>query len=66
VEICKKNNIGDFDIAFAYETMARAHAVAGQRAECKKYVELAKAAGDKIKEKGDRDYFFTELKRINC
>jgi len=66
LEICKANNIGDFDIAFAYEAMARAYAVAGQKAECKKYLELAKAAGDQIKEKEDRDYFFSELKTINC
>jgi hypothetical protein len=66
LEICKENNIGDFDIAFAYEAMARAHAIAGQKADCKKYWELAKTAGDQIKEKGDRDYFFSELKTINC
>jgi len=29
LEICKKNTIGDFDIAFAYEALARAYAVAG-------------------------------------
>jgi hypothetical protein len=65
LEICKESSIGDFDIAFAYEAIARAHAVAGQKAECKKYIELAKIAGDHIKEKGDKDYFFTELKTIN-
>ena len=66
LEICKENNIGDWDIAFAYEAMARACAVAGQRAECKKYIELATKAGGHIKEKGDRDYLFSELKTINC
>jgi hypothetical protein len=33
LEICKENNIGDWDIAFAYEAMARACAVAGQKTE---------------------------------
>ena len=64
-EICKENNIADFDIAFAYEALARAYAVAGQKTECKKYIELAEKAGEKIKEKGDRDYFLGELKTIN-
>jgi len=27
LEICRENDIGDFDIAFAYEAMARAYAV---------------------------------------
>ncbi len=64
LEICKENNIGDFDIAFAYEAMARAYAVAGKKTDCKNYIKLAKEAGDKIKKKEDRDYFFSELGTI--
>jgi hypothetical protein len=30
LDTCEANGIGDFDIAFAYEAMARAHAVAGR------------------------------------
>jgi len=33
LQICTENEIGDFDIAFAYEAMARAHATAGDAAE---------------------------------
>jgi hypothetical protein len=64
LEICQSNNIGDFDIAFAYEAMARAHSIAGKKAECEKYVQLAKEAGEQIKKKEDRKYFFSELKTI--
>jgi hypothetical protein len=66
LEICKENNIGDFDIAFAYEVMARAHTIADNKAECEKYIKLAKEAGEEIKKKEDRDYFFSELKTIKC
>jgi hypothetical protein len=66
LEICKENNIGDWDIAFAYEAMARAYAAAGQKTECKKYIELANKAGEQIKAKGDKDYLFSELKTIKC
>jgi hypothetical protein len=66
LEICKENNIADWDIAFAYEAMARAQAVSGQKAECKKCVELARKAAEQIKEKGDKDYLLSELKTINC
>ncbi|MDH5448285.1 MAG: hypothetical protein OEX01_04705 [Candidatus Bathyarchaeota archaeon] len=65
LEICKENNIGDFDIVFAYEAMARACAVAGEKAECEKYVGLAREAGEQIKSKEDRDYFFSELKTVS-
>ena len=29
LDLCQENSIGDFDLAFAYEALARAHAVAG-------------------------------------
>jgi hypothetical protein len=66
LNICQENNIGDWDIGFAYEAMARAHMVAGSKAECKRYLELADKAAEKIKEKGDRDYLLGELKTIKC
>ena len=64
LEICQRNSIGDFDIAFAYEAMARASAAAGEMSHCQRYIKSAREAGDQIKEKGDRNYFFSELKMI--
>ncbi len=64
LELCKENNIGDFDIAFAYEAMARAQALAGNEKECKKYIQLAKEAAGQIKKKEDKTYFLNELKTI--
>jgi hypothetical protein len=64
LEICQQNKIGDFDIAFAYEAMARAYAVVGEKVKYEKYITLAKQAGEKIKKTEDRDYFFHELKTI--
>ncbi len=61
LEICERNNIGDFDIAFAYEAMARANAALGEKSECEKYIKLAKEAGEKIKGKEDKDIFFKDL-----
>lgn len=66
LEICRENDIGDFDIAFAYEAMARAHAVAKDKTRCEKYLNLAKEAGEKIAKKEDKDYFFSDLKTIPC
>lgn len=64
LEICQENKIGDFDIAFAYEAMARAYAVAREKSEREKYIKLAKATGEDIKGKEDKDYFFGDLKTI--
>jgi hypothetical protein len=64
LELCKANHIGDFDIAFAYEAMARATAIAGDTPKSEKYVQLAKDAGEQIEGKDDREYFFSELESV--
>ena len=66
MDLCQKNDIRDFDIAFAYEAMARAHAAAGSRAEYEKYVQLAKEAAEHIQKQEDKDYFSSELKTVQC
>jgi hypothetical protein len=57
--------VGDFDLAFAYEGLARAHAVAGDAAKSQAYLKKAQAAGEQIEDAGDRDYFFGELETIS-
>ena len=64
LDICKENKIGDFDLAFAYEAMARAYAIGGDKSQNEKYTELAKKAAEQIKKKEDKDYFLSELKTI--
>jgi tetratricopeptide (TPR) repeat protein len=51
----------DFDFAFAYEAIARAYAVNGEKAEALKFLERAQKAGEAIHEQDDRDAFFAEL-----
>jgi hypothetical protein len=62
--ICEENAIGDFDIGFAYEAMARAYALAGDKANHEKYVTKAKDAAENIEEKGNKDYLLGELNTI--
>ncbi len=64
LEICTENEIKDFDIAFAYEAMARAYAVAGEESEREQYIGLAKKAGEQIEDKDSRDMFFSELETV--
>jgi hypothetical protein len=63
-DICRQHNIGDFDIAFAHEAMARAHALAGNSTESKQHIAEAKKAADGIKSADDRDYFLEQLKTV--
>jgi hypothetical protein len=56
-----KGLLADFDFAFAYECMARAQALAGNRAEALKYWDMADKAGAIIKDKEDRQIFFDDF-----
>lgn len=59
-----ENDLKDFDLAFAYEAMARASDLAGDEIETAKYLALAEEAGAKIEKPGDQKYFFSELKSL--
>ena len=62
--VCREHRIGDFPLAFAYEALARAAAVAGRRTERDRFLRQARAAGDRIKDKEDRKLFFSDLATI--
>ena len=64
LELCGTNGIGDFDLAYAYEAMARALAIAGQTEAAAKYIALGKEAGERIAEADDKELFFGDLKSV--
>ena len=57
LEICQQHDLDDWDIAYAYESLARAHKTAGQSADAREFKKLARAAGDQIAELEDREHF---------
>lgn len=61
---CLENNIGDFDLAFAYEALARACALLGDHERFAHYLDQATQAAEQIAAEGDRTYFLNELKTI--
>ena len=56
-----KEEMQPFDFAFAPEALARAHALAGNKPQALKYIQLAQQAGDAIQEEDDRNIFFQEF-----
>jgi hypothetical protein len=56
LEHCQANGIGDWDLAYAYEALARAHALAGDT-EAEEWKSKARAAGDAIADPEDREHF---------
>ncbi|MCK4434618.1 hypothetical protein KAU92_03930 [Candidatus Bathyarchaeota archaeon] len=44
--------------------MARAYAVAGEKSEAEKHIQLAKDVGEQIKGKEDRNLLFSDLETV--
>ena len=63
--LTKKHDIKDFDLAFAYEAMARAYAIAGNKEEKEKFLDCAKKAADAVKDEEDKKYTLSEIATIN-
>lgn len=64
LDICLENGIGDWDLAFAYEAMARASAVASDMDAARGYTDKALAAAEVIVEEEERDLVLADLETI--
>lgn len=64
LEICEEHGIEDFDLAYAYEALARAHAVAGDVDAASGYLERARQAGENIADREDREHFMHDLDEL--
>ena len=64
LEICQAHGIADWDLAYAYESLARAHAVAGDKEQARAWTEQALAAADEIAEDDDRELLLSDLESI--
>lgn len=65
LELCLKDDIKDFDLAFGYEAVARAYMVAKDEEQMKKHIILAKEASENIEKEEDKKYFLSELDSIS-
>ena len=64
LEICQENGIGDWDIGYAYEAMARAAMVAGDTETAKSWTERAYAAAEQIARDGERRHLLEDLETL--
>ena len=64
LSICLNNNIGDIDLAFAYEAFTRIYALKLHQEDFNKYQALAFEASKQITSINNRDYFIGELEKI--
>jgi hypothetical protein len=61
LDICEEHGIGDFDLAYALEAIARAYRIAGELPEAEAYARLAAEAAEQIADAEDREHFERDL-----
>jgi hypothetical protein len=59
--ICEAHGIGPFDLAYAFEAIARAHAVAGDGAEAMRWASRAREAAVQIEDEDDRELLLSDV-----
>lgn len=64
LEICEASEVEEWDIPYAYEALARAHAVAGDRDEARRLKQKARQAGERIEDVDDREHLLKDLATI--
>ena len=64
LEICEAHKIGDFPLAYAYEALARAFALAGKSRERAACLKLARAEAASIREEDERSLFLKDLRTV--
>jgi DNA-binding transcriptional MerR regulator len=62
--LTEEHGIGDFDLACAYEALARAHAVAGERDRSASYEALGREAAARIEDADDRELVLGDLETL--
>ncbi len=64
LKYCLDNDIVDFDLAFAYEAMARGYSLTQDRKQFEENLEKAVAAGETIAKDGDKKVFMESLEDL--
>ena len=64
LQICQQNGIGDWDIAYAYEALARAAGIAGDLEAARTWAEQAHAATEDIAAEEDRRQVLLDLETL--
>ena len=60
-DLTKKHGFKDFDLAYAYECLARANAALKNKEECQKWMKKAEESGELIANEKDKKIFMGDL-----
>lgn len=61
---CSENNIGGFDLGFAYEALARAFAVLGDSKQRDENLELARQCAARVEDENDKKWLLANVESV--
>ncbi|MFV0520131.1 MAG: hypothetical protein ACK5LY_07640 [Lachnospirales bacterium] len=64
LKLCLENNVKDFDLAFAYESIARAYFILDNEKLYEDYRDVALSVCESIEKDGDKKYTLSEINSI--
>ncbi len=64
LSVCRTHRLADFPLAFAYEALARAAAVAGRARDRERYLRQARGAAGRIRGPEDRSLVLSDLATV--
>lgn len=64
VDLCHKNNLTGFELAYAYESVARAYKILGNDTQKENYLNKAKSETNTISDPEEKEYLLSDLKTI--
>ncbi|CEG28793.1 hypothetical protein [Bacillus sp. B-jedd] len=62
--LCLTNDLGQFDLGFAYEALARGYAVEGDELHRDENLALARQAAEKVEKKTDREWLLKNIDTV--
>jgi hypothetical protein len=64
LRLCQENGIGDFDLAFGHEAMARAYSILGNHDDKATHIAKGREAAKAVAKEADRKYLESEISTI--
>lgn len=64
LSLCQENDLGVFDLGFAYEALARSYSLENDKAMAEEYIKAAEEIADQIGKEEDRDWLLSNLDSI--
>lgn len=65
LRLCTDHQLGDFDLGFAYEAMARAYNIAGNSDEQESFLSLALQTAGKVEKEDNRNWLLKNINSVN-